>query len=122
MRQAQQQPEEVVLPLLAPVGHEKNVQLERLTARVVARVVEPDPPPDQPQEVPQDAMVSLQDTSSLRQNPAQPDRSRELCNADMGASSQSATRPESQNTAKAESKQRRPAPKCQGLENLESRL
>ena len=40
MRRAQQQPEEVVLPLLAPVGPEKNVQLEQLTARVVARVLE----------------------------------------------------------------------------------
>ena len=122
MRQAQQQPEEVVLPLLAPVGHEKNVQLERLTARVVARVVEPDPSPDQPQQTPQVAVASLQEASSLRQSPAQPDRSRKACNADMGASNSSATLPERQNTARADSNQRRPAQKCQGLDNLESHL
>ena len=122
MRQAQQQPEEAILPLLAPVGLEKNVQLEQLTARVVARVIEPDPPPDQPQQTPQVATASLQETSSSRQSPVQPDRSLEVCNANMGASNSSVTRPESQKTAKADSKQRRPAPKCQGLENLESRL
>ena len=122
MRQAQQQPEEAVLPLLAPVGREKSVQLEQLTARVVARVVEPDPLPDQPQPATPGTNASLHEISSVRQSPAQPDRSREACNHDMGASNSSATRPESQKAAKADRKQRQPAPKCQGLENLESRL
>ena len=122
VRQAQQQPEEAVLPLLAPVGLEKSVQLEQLTARVVARVVEPDPLPDQPQPTPPGANASLHEISSVRQSPAQPDRSREACHREMGASNSSVTRPESQKAAKAVRKQRQPAPKCQGLDNWESRL
>jgi hypothetical protein len=122
MRQTQQQPEKAVPPLFAPVGLEKSVQLEQLTARVVARVVEPDPLPDQPQPATPETSASLHETSSVRQSPAQPDRSREACSHDRGASNSSATRPESQKAAKADRKQRQPAPKCQGPENLESRL
>ena len=122
VRQAQQQPEEAVLPLLAPVGLEKSVQLEQLTARVIARVVEPDPLPDQPQLIMPGADASLHEISSARHSPAQPDRSREACDREKGASNLSATRPESHKVAKAVGKQRRPAQKCQGLKNLESRL